>query len=110
MRRKKKRPPPLKKLDLEYHAKRIEDLNYYLTRSDLSVDAISRTLGFEGRWLPRTAKGMFKRPCDEKISVTIAFIKDYERLQSYYYAVAKKIKPRNIRKKRHDQSDTSTTT
>ena len=97
MPRRKKRPPPIKQLSVEYHAERIEDLKYYIARSGLSKRSISKSLGLNYDWLPQVVGNRFKRPCDQRISVIIEYIKDYERLQSYYYTLAKMCKPRKSR-------------
>ena len=90
----KKRPPPAKQLSIEYHAKRMDDLDYYVARSTLSPRSICKALGFQEQWLYQVKHRVYKRPCDARISVIIEFIKDYERLQSYYLTLAKMIKPR----------------
>ena len=89
--RRKKKIPPVRILDLEYHQKRVEDLVYYIHRSDLTISEIARSVGFHFRWLQRVVLGLYKRPCDERISVIIAFLKDYERLQTYYLALGQNV-------------------
>ena len=90
----KKKIPRIKQLSVEYHHKRMNDLDYYVDRSGLSNRSISHTLGFNEDWLWRVRQRLFKRPCDQRISIILEFIKDYERLQSYYAALARQIKPR----------------
>ena len=72
----------------------MDDMDYYITRSGLSNRSISRTLGFDEMWIHRVRRRLFKRPCDQRISVIIEFLKDYERLQSYYFTLAQMCKPR----------------
>lgn len=90
MARKKKRKPE-KRLSLEYHAKRIADLDYYIDRSGLKLIQIAESVGIPRYWIIKTRKGGYKRPCDERIGVIIKFIKDFERMQSYYRALADQI-------------------
>ena len=97
MARKKKPPPPPRQRSVEYHAERQKDLEYYILRSGLSNRSISDSLGFSPDWLYQTRCGRFKRPCDQRISVIIEFLKDYERLQSYYFTLAKMCKRRKSR-------------
>ena len=87
----KKKVKLAKKLSLEYHAKRIDDLNYYIHRSRLNVYQIAEALDIPRQWVFLAQTGRYKRPCDERISLTIKFIKDFERLQSYYQALSTQI-------------------
>jgi hypothetical protein len=89
MRRKKKREYTKTPLDLEYVAKRRADFIYYVQRSKLSGMKIAQALGYSYDWLDRVKKGKIMRPNDNRMGVTIDFIKDYERLHSYYEALLK---------------------
>ena len=73
----------------EYLSKRIDDFRYYIMRADLSVKQISSSTGINLNWMLAVKHGNIKNPADERISVIIAFVKDYERLQTYYTAMAK---------------------
>jgi hypothetical protein len=90
MARKKKVKPP-KRLSLEYHARRIADLDYYMHRTGLNAYQIAESLGIPRVWIAKAQGGAFQRPCDERISVIIAFLKDFERLQSYYRVLGNRV-------------------
>ena len=86
-RKKQKKPRFKPKLDKAYVEQRRRDLIYYIGRSDLSFAHISKTLGFSTWWLNQVKSGLIKRPNDHRIGVVIDFVKDYERLQTYYAAL-----------------------
>ena len=73
----------------EYYAKRVEDFLYYVERSDLNIAQISKGLNIPIDWLYSVVYGRIKRPSEHRVTTIIDFIKDFERLQTYYTAVIK---------------------
>lgn len=90
MRRKKKQKPAPKQLDASYHKRRVEDFEYYLDRSDMSNDLIALSLEIPRMWIHNSKKGKLVRPNDHRITIVIDFVKDFERLQSYYCGLLRK--------------------
>jgi hypothetical protein len=73
----------------EYYANRVKDFLYYVNRSDLTQAEIARSLNISGNWLYRVYYGKIKRPGEHRVTTIIDFLKDYERLQTYYASVIK---------------------
>jgi len=78
-----------RELDMDYHEKRREELKYYMDRSDLTGRQIAKTLGLNQWWVDAARNKRIMRPNDFRVSVIIDFVKDYERLQTYYSALLK---------------------
>ena len=72
-----------------YRKKRIADLVYYLDRSDLTVNQLSKSLGIYYGWFTLMRVDAFEELNEHRITTIIEFVKDYEKLQSYYAAVIK---------------------
>ncbi len=76
-------------VDHEYYAKRVTDFLYYVDRCEMNKCQISRALGIDRDWLYSVYYGRIKRPSEHRVSTIIDFVKDHERLTSYYAAVIK---------------------
>lgn len=88
----------------EYKQQRHDDLRHYCQRADLTIAGIARTFGLSKDVLYQVTSGA-NLLSDQKITVIIDFIKDYERLQTYYCALMghrKQKRERELRK--HNQS------
>lgn len=77
------------RVDHEYYAKRVEDFLYYVNRCELTKVQISRALKIDKDWLYSVYYGRIKRPSEHRVTTIIDFVKDMERLTTYYTAVIK---------------------
>ena len=82
----------VRKSNEEYFKGRIEDFRFYVARSDLSKRLIAKCTGVPEFYIKAILKGSIKKPNDIRMSRVIEFIKDFERLQSYYIALGRRNK------------------
>jgi len=75
--------------DQEYIDKRKADFQYYLNRSDLNGTQIADSLGINQDWFKSVSINRIQKPNQYRITLIIDFIKDFERLQTYYAAFLK---------------------
>ena len=75
--------------DTTYQDKRRAELHYYIDRSDLTLKQISRALNLSYDWLMHSYIGRIKKPNEHRVATIIDFVKDYERLSTYYTAIIK---------------------
>ena len=73
----------------EYHEAKAKDFLYYLDRSDLNIREISESLDLNYEWIRKVKYGEIKKPNELRVDTVIDFIKDFERLQTYYRALLK---------------------
>lgn len=78
-----------KRNNSDYHLKRWQDFKYYLDTTDLTLTQIARGVGVGYDWLARTNQGIIMKPGEHRVTTIIDFLKDYERLTTYYAAVIK---------------------
>ena len=76
-------------VDHVYYSKRVEDFLYYIDRSGLTCAQITRSVGIPYDWLAQVYNGRIKRPNEHRVSTIIDFLKDFERLETFYAAVIK---------------------
>ncbi len=85
----KEKRAELRQEAMQYVEARKADLLYYLARTDLTMKQISESTNIGFRWITSVRYGQIKKPNDRRITVIIDFVKDFERLQTYYIALAK---------------------
>lgn len=73
----------------EYVEDRRSDFNFYIDRSDLSMPQMSESTGIPLDWIKQSKVGIIKQPGDHRMTILIEFMKDFERLQTYYSALAR---------------------
>jgi len=78
-----------KRLASDYAQSRTEDLRHYLNRSDLSVVMIAASTGIPLSWLNAVKFKKIQCAAEDRVSLIIDFVKDFERLQTYYAALSK---------------------
>ena len=75
--------------DTTYQDKRREEFLYYINRSELTLAQMSRALNISYDWLIHVSDGTIKKPGEYRVATIIDFVKDFERLQTYYAALLK---------------------
>jgi len=71
----------------DYVEGRREDFIYYLERSDLSATLLAESTGISLDWIKQVKNSRIQMPADYRMTILIDFIKDFERLQTYYAAL-----------------------
>lgn len=73
----------------DYYLKRWQDFIYYLDTTDLTLTQIARATGVGYDWLQKVHVGIIMKPGEHRVTSIIDFLKDYQRLSTYYAAVIK---------------------
>lgn len=74
---------------IDYRSARRDDFMYYIDRSDMSYTLMAESTGIPIDWLKQVKNGRIKKPNDYRMTIVMDFIKDFERLQTYYSALAR---------------------